>query len=378
MALPKILHDNIFASGVTATDTDSDSQYSIDNIYDLRTYTYWLGASAGVKYFTMDAGAAVDVDSLGIISHNLGTAEASIVIESSTTGAWAGEEVNRYNPELVTNGEFTGTGNITGWTLQSTATNNNGVDVFDGTTGAASNLLLSQNITGLIIGTTYKVYFERITGTEVSALFISDDDSGYSATLGQDSFTFVASAITHWLYIRAVGATTRVIVDNVSVRIAETADTVIAKIFTSASAQYWRVRIATASVVPQVGVCLLGEALEFPVYPDAPFTPKSEGISASTSRAKAGSILGSVINHHPLTFNISFDYPPFSFLDGDFKDFWDDHGKQLKPFFWVPNLDDLPNEIHWVKFPDKFKLAIPRKNTSNADRLRLQFEGGAE
>lgn len=255
MSLPKILYDNILASGVTATDTATD--YSVDNIYDLRTYTYWTAASSGTKYITMDAGAAVDVDSLAIISHNFSTASATVSLEH-------------------------------------------------------------------------------------------DDNSG---------FTSPTEAIAGF---------------------APTADTAIFKSFTSVSERYWRVKIVTAAVAARIGVVILGEEVEIPVYPDAPFTPKVESIIASTKRTKAGSILGSTLNYNPLTFSVSFDYPPFSFLDGDFKTFWDDHGKLLKPFFWVPNLSELDTDIYFVKFPDNFKLAIPQKNTSNADKLKLKFEGVAE
>ena len=92
MASSKILYDNILASGVTATDTETG--YSVDNIYDLRPYTYWQAASAGAnKYIDMDAGSAVDVDALGIYSHNL--SGGSIKIYSSATGAFGGEETQR-------------------------------------------------------------------------------------------------------------------------------------------------------------------------------------------------------------------------------------------------------------------------------------------
>jgi hypothetical protein len=93
MSKPIIAYKNIFASGVTATDTAAT--YSVDNIYDWRPYTSWKADSFGTKYITMDAGAAVDVDTLCFQTHNLGTASATVSLESSTTGAWGGEEVEQ-------------------------------------------------------------------------------------------------------------------------------------------------------------------------------------------------------------------------------------------------------------------------------------------
>lgn len=93
-ALPVILYNNILASGVTATSTAAD--YSVNNIYDLRPYTYWKATTTATQYITMDAGSATSVDCLGIATgHNLGTAGATVSVESSTTGAWAGEEIVR-------------------------------------------------------------------------------------------------------------------------------------------------------------------------------------------------------------------------------------------------------------------------------------------
>lgn len=257
--LPRILYENRLLDGTpTATDTDATGDFSVNHLTDLRTYTFWKAASYGTKYITIDCGSAKSADSFGIISHNLATASATVSLESSATGAWAGEET------------------------------------------------------------------ARVAG-------------------------FVPAA-----------------------------DTAIFKTFATASARYWRVKIVTASVAPYIGVCMFGGALEFPVYPEAPFTPESEGIVAEIASGKEGNLLGATIRHFPISCKASFDSPPLSFVDGAFATFWQTHGRMLKPFFWVPNLADFPGVIRFVRFPDGFKLATPRSNMTYADSLDLNFEGVAE
>lgn len=98
-AKPALLFQSVFKDGssLTATDTDADAQYDVANIIDYRQGTFWKAASLGTKTIEVDMGAVAPVDSLFIISHNLGadSANATVSVESSTTGAWGGEEVER-------------------------------------------------------------------------------------------------------------------------------------------------------------------------------------------------------------------------------------------------------------------------------------------
>lgn len=91
-AKPKHLRDNRFLDGTpTATDTDSDSQYDVLNIKDWRYYTLWKAGGSGTKYLYPNATG--NFDSLFLMNHNLNTANATVSVEYSATGAWAGEEL---------------------------------------------------------------------------------------------------------------------------------------------------------------------------------------------------------------------------------------------------------------------------------------------
>ncbi|MFA5354963.1 MAG: hypothetical protein WC291_12095, partial [Thermodesulfovibrionales bacterium] len=53
-------------------------------------------------------------------------------------------------------------------------------------------------------------------------------------------------------------------------------DKAVFKTFTSYSARYWRIKLVTASVAPQLAVVMLGVRLTFPYPADAPMVPYSE------------------------------------------------------------------------------------------------------
>ena len=258
MSEPSIPYDNIFASGVTATDTEATGDYSVDYIYDLRPFTRWKADTFGTKYITMDAGAAVPVDSLSIVGHNFGDAAATVSLESSTTGAWGGEEV------------------------------------------------------------------EQIAG------FVPSDNK------------------------------------------------IIYKQFAQATVRYWRVKIVTVAIAPEIGVLLAGERMDFPIYPDAPFTPKRERINATAPVSKAGHFLGVTSYYTPTEHRAKFSWVPVSFLDGDYTTFWEDHARGLSPFIWIPNLTAWPTKFYFVRMRPSADFGPPLADTENADSFDLMMEGRAE
>ena len=152
---------------------------------------------------------------MGTKTYNAAT---DMITFSRASGGTALRKVS-YGNELVTNGTFIGTGNVTGWTLDGDAINNNGVDVFDVTAGAATNVIATQTV-ALTIGGVYQLSFERITGTDDSS--ISAAAAGlttlYSSAVGVETRTFVATASSALFLINSGSGSMTVLVDNVSVK----------------------------------------------------------------------------------------------------------------------------------------------------------------
>ena len=154
------------------------------------------------------------------------TLDAGITVKEITnyTEANAASEIeysqeNVFGSEEVVNGDFIGTGNVTSWTLESSAINNDGVNVFNVTAGAGTNVLATQTIT-LTIGRVYQLSFERLTGT--TGCSVSASSAGlptlYSGGVGVENRTFVATAASATLLINSGSGSTTVIIDNVSVK----------------------------------------------------------------------------------------------------------------------------------------------------------------
>lgn len=121
--------------------------------------------------------------------------------------------------EIITNGTFTGTGNVTGWALGS-STNNNGVDVLDVTSPVGSNIIAVQG-KALTIGTRYMMTLERITGSPAASSFSAAAaglPTAYSTTVGLERRAFIATASSADFIINSGTGNSRVICDNISVR----------------------------------------------------------------------------------------------------------------------------------------------------------------
>lgn len=251
---PIILYDNRFNDGAP-TATDTAAGFSVLNIRDYRTYTFWRAASAGTKFITIDCGSAKSADCLAIIGHNLRTANATVSVESS--------------PDNVT------------WTV-------------------------------------------RLAGFTPSS------------------------------------------------------DKAFLRIFTSASARYWRIRIVTASIAPQLAVTMLGVMLTFPYPPDAPYVPYSEGIEVESSRGKTGHLLGNIINFKSINISARFSNLTRDWVMNNFKPFWDNHASDLNPFFYAWDIDVYPEMVFYVSVDDGSRYRMPVSVLSYIDSIELEMQGVKE
>ena len=96
MSNPYLLFNNILADAALSV-TDTEENYSIDNIKDYRAYTYWKGDSAGTKYIYIDALAAQECDAFAFIRHNLQDA-TEVALHSSTDNVSWTERVAGFSP----------------------------------------------------------------------------------------------------------------------------------------------------------------------------------------------------------------------------------------------------------------------------------------
>lgn len=254
MANPYILYDSVFLDAVP-TATNTATGYSVLNIRDYRSYTYWKATGFGTLYLTVNAGGAVACDTLGIMSHNLGTAAAAVSVEYSSDGAAWSEALAAFNP---------------------------------------------------------------------------------------------------------------------------TDDYAILKTFTTQTKQYWRLKIVTAAVTPQLAICMIGARMTFPNKPLAPLTKYSIGMQTTSTQSKAGHIIGQQVRYNPLS--MSFTFPPvesnYTWWSTTFKTFYRNH--QLKPFFFCLDYDSFPGDVFWVSLTQSQQFALQMQFTTRVETFTLNMEGIAE
>jgi len=94
MSNPFILYNNLLPGASIITVTSEASGYEKENAYNYLTWDHWKPSASGTVYYTVDLGSAQSIDAWGVVAHNLGNNSASIKLQYSDTGAWAGEEVD--------------------------------------------------------------------------------------------------------------------------------------------------------------------------------------------------------------------------------------------------------------------------------------------
>jgi hypothetical protein len=232
---PIILYDSRFLDAVPVA-TDTETGYDVNNMTDLRPFTFHQFDAFGTKYITVNCAAPKSADSIAFLGHNFFTAAATVSVESSTDNS--------------------------NWT-------------------------------------------ERLAGFTV------------------------------------------------------TTNKAVLKTFTTASAQYWRVKTITASVAARMAICILGVRLDMEKQVQQGFDPCPEKINAIAARSKAGYMIGATLQNISFEIQANFQNLTDSWLRNTFATIWDAHLSICKPFFWVWNPTTYPAEVYFVNIPPDFVRKIP-------------------
>lgn len=249
---PVILHDNRFEDGTpqaSATAVGFDARH----ISDRRPFTFWQGDAAGTFYLSVDCAAIKAADAIGLVGHNLGSGGASVSVESSATGAWAGEQVERL------------------------------------------------------------------------AAFSPGDDNA------------------------------------------------LLKTFASAADRYWRLKIVSPTIAPQLAVATLGARLSFPQPPDTPYVPYTETVKETSALSKTGLPLGTVISYKELSIRARFKHIDRNWVMNNYLPFWNTHASLRRFFFYAWDLDAFAADVFFVKHSGRY--ATPLSVASLVDSLDLQLLG---
>lgn len=148
----------------------------------------------------------------------------------------------------------------------------------------------------------------------------------------------------------------------------------ILKYFTQRT-KYWKVRLTGMSAAAQIAVLMLGDKLQFPYAPDAPYSPSPETARSKQEISKGGHLLGVDIRYDEVAPAPTYSNIERTWVQNYFNSFWDSHGRFYKPFFFAWDLDNSPSDIFFVRFPQDFQLARSVINGQLVSQLPLQFAG---
>ncbi len=158
-----------------------------------------------------------------------------------------------------------------------------------------------------------------------------------------------------------------------------TTDRAIAKTFITATAQYWRIKLASTTAAAFIGYLCIGPKLTFPFPPDSPYIPYSETtmVRASVTDESAHP-LETLIYHKRLSIVARFSVILRTFVFGDYQTFHDTHASDKRWFFYAWDLDTYPGMVFYCKMTDGSEFAPPLSVGTHADSLTLQMEAVKE
>lgn len=145
--------------------------------------------------------------------------------------------------------------------------------------------------------------------------------------------------------------------------------------FPPQSARYWRVYFGGTSVAAMIADVHVGERMEFPQPPDAPFIPFSEGIEVSINRSKGGHVLGTSVRYKPIRIHPSWSHIDRAWFDSVYTTWWNTYASTYKPFWWAWDIDAYPSHVFFVSIDDSARLSVPLSNLAYVDSISLPMEG---
>lgn len=411
---PIILYDNMFglaafAGQLSAIDTDSDNKYDIDNVKDLRTYTFWKGANNNhPKYISIDLNI---IENAGledaVVSEWTFFGAGSRSNADANTGSWsilhapagvneagafsklyAVDETKDYNLSVYSrvtaysSGQFqvyirffadlAGTNLISANAFVSKSAVDDGFTNDARLYGPNGAIAFPQGTKAINI-TVYSIEFGNYTAylddivfyplTDVSALGIVNHNLGtgkvdmdvqWSDSLVQPIATWTGSG------------------DKISPTNDKTTMELLASTVSDKRAYRIKLSALTQTIIPYIGQLILGEHFTFEKYTQAGFNPDGQKIISETNRSIAANILSSTINsfQRDITLNIRNLSP--TWVAVNLMPAWENHLRYLKPFLFAWDITNHSSEIYYVKIPDKQALNLPYNPVTRDFTMKME------
>ena len=362
-AKPKFLHDNRLNDGTPVASTTAVGNYNVLNLLDFRPFTWWKPTALPATV-TIDSGVPRAADYALIYGHDLHDAQVAVEVRGSTDNFAASDVLLATSNVLAFPNQFdNGVWNneIPGNLIK---TANAGIAP-DGTftadlmTVSGGSAALRQTTPIPEDGATWalSVYAKQLTGTPANLAIDINDGAGVAQALS-----------SAWQRVSTVGveggALANIFADIIfnqngtyllsAGQLQRTAlgyfegdqNQPLYLPFASASFRYWRLRFVqlTGSVMPQIAIAAIGQALDADQYISAPFDPRGAELVGQFNRSQKGNPLGSVIDFESYARTIEFEDVSWAWYRDSFRPAWDAHLRH-KPFAFSWDPTDHAGEI---------------------------------
>lgn len=148
------------------------------------------------------------------------------------------------------------------------------------------------------------------------------------------------------------------------------------KTFAAQTKRYWRLKIANLTAACFLGILAIGTRITFPRYLLESFDPIAEEPKGESARNPNGQILGSVVGYIEKTARVRFQSLTTTFAESTFRPAWDLHISKFKPFFWMPDYTNRPQDAFLMAIKPGARLEMPWEGLSR--RLELELIGVKE
>ncbi len=146
--------------------------------------------------------------------------------------------------------------------------------------------------------------------------------------------------------------------------------------FTPSTHRYWRLVITGMTAPAFIGILVIGERLTMEQYIEGQYNPDAETLKLHDAVSDDGQLLGTIQSHTNKDYKANFRAISTAWINATFKPAWDLHISKGKPFFWIWNITDYPDDVQLVRIKNKGKLNMPFRNLSR--NLSIDFVGVKE
>lgn len=357
-AKPLILYESVFGKGtLTATDTDADSQYHVDNLINQVVYQLWKAASAGTKYITVDlnkvlnAGFETGDDSYwtandGTVDNgnpNSGTWSAKLVAAGSDVDGLECDKIavdteklyrlkTKHDVDAYTGGDYHSKLHFydSGENLISTETLNTWQAATVGYEGVSKQIGPGGDVefpAGTVSIAVQDAWDDTPTGTAyMDDVIFYEEFAPDTVGMANHNLWDANASVSIESSVadeEDIGATW---VERLAAFTPEDKKLVL-KQFTAVGTpqRAWRVKIVTANLAPYMGDLKLGARLAFPNWTQGPFGPRPRKVEGEVAANDAGQFIQRIVIRKEAEVTLTFRRLTRSFVWDTLAPAFDDH-----------------------------------------------------